>query len=59
MLVLISKGNADTWGIGMLYIVWKVAEAVIDTCIKSLVQFYDVVHRFCAGIDTGTNIMEF
>ena len=52
-LVLNPKGNADTWGIGILEVVWKVVEAVIDTWIKSVVQFYDVMHCFCAGRGTA------
>ena len=45
VLVLIPKVNADTRGIGLLEVVWKVVEAVIDTWIKSLVQF----HNECTG----------
>ena len=33
-------------------------EAMIDTCIKKVVQFQDVLHIFCAGRGTGTAIME-
>ena len=58
VLVLIPKVNADNGGIRMLEIVWKVVEAVIDTHIKSVVQFHNVLHRFHAGRGTGTAIME-
>ena len=58
MLVLIPKGKADTLGIRILEVVWKVVEAVIDTHIKSVVQFHNVLHRFHAGRGTGTAIME-
>ena len=58
MLILTPKVNADTWGIGLLDIARKVVEAVIDTCIKTVVQFHDVLHRFCAERGTGTIIME-
>ena len=58
VLVLIPNGNMDTWGIGLLEVVWKVVEAVIDTRIKSVVQFHDVLHWFCAGRGAGTAIME-
>ena len=46
MLVLIPKVNADTWGIGMLEVVWNVAEAAIKNRINSVVQFHDVLERF-------------
>ena len=58
LLLLITKGNADTWGIGLLEVFWKVVEAVIDTQIKSVIQFHDVLHGFCAVRRTGTDIME-
>ena len=57
-MFLIPKGNKDTQGIGILEVVWKVAEVVIDTCIKTAVQFHDVLHGFCRGRGKGTTIME-
>ena len=58
MLVLILKVNADTWGIGILEVFWKVVEVVINTRIKSVVQIHDVLHRFHAGRGEWTAIME-
>ena len=58
IMVLISKVNADTWGIGLIEVVWKVVGEVIDNHIKSVVQFYNVLHGFYAGRGTGTAIME-
>ena len=52
-MVLIPKGNADTKGFGMLEVFWKVVEAVIHTHIKSIVQFHDVLHGFCAVRGAG------
>ena len=49
MLVLIPNGNVDNWGIGVLEAFWKVVEVTIYTQIKYVVQFHDVLHRFCAG----------
>ena len=43
----------------MLEVVGKVVEAVIDTCIKTEVQFNDVLHGFCVGRGMGTAILEF
>ena len=58
MLVLIQKFNTDTQGIGLMEVVWKVVEVVIDTHIKTVVQFHDVLHGFSAGMGTGNSIME-
>ena len=58
LFVLIPKGNSDTRGIGIMEVVWKVVEAVINTWIKSVVKFHDALHGFCAGRGTGTAIME-
>ena len=58
VLLLIPKGNGDTRGVGLLDVVWKVVEAVIDTHIKTVVKFHGFLHGFCAGIGTGTAIME-
>ena len=46
VLVPVPKGNADTWGIGLLEVFWKVVETVIETHIKLLVQLHNVLHRF-------------
>ena len=58
VLVLITKLIADTCMILLIEVVWKVAEAVTDIQIKSVVQFHDVFHGFCACRGTRTNIME-
>ena len=58
VLLLIPKGNVYNWGVGFLEVVWKVVDAVIDTLIKSVVQFHDVLHGFCAGRWAGTAILE-
>ena len=57
-MVLVPKGNADTQVIRMIEVVWKVAEAAIDTLIKSVVQFHDALHGFCTERGTRTIIME-
>ena len=58
MLVLIPKGDADTWVIGLLKFLWKVAGAVKDTCIKTVVQFHYVLQGFCAGRGMGNSTMK-
>ena len=44
--------------VGLLEVIWKVVEAVIDTWIKTVVQFHDVLHRFFSGRGARTAIME-
>ena len=58
VLLMIPKENLDTWGIGLLEVVWKVVEAVTDTRIKSVVQFYDFLHGFLSGRGAGAAIMD-
>ena len=58
MFLLIPKVDADTRGTGMLEVVCKVVESVTNTPIKSVVQFHDVLHGFCAGRRAGDAIME-
>ena len=57
VLVLIPKGTKETWGIGILKTLWKVVEALIDTCLCPSLQFYDVLHGFRDGGGTGADIM--
>ena len=58
ILVLIPKGNEYNQGINMIDVMWKVVEAIIDTRIKTLVTFHDILHVFCASTGTGTASME-
>ena len=58
VLVPVPKGNADTWGIGLLEVFWKVVETVIETHIKLLVQLHNVLHRFWSGRGMGAAIIE-
>ena len=58
IFILTPKDNTGTQGIGLLEVLWKVREAVIDTCIKKAVKFHDALHEFCVGKGTGTAIME-
>ena len=57
-MLLIPNDNADTWGIGMLKVAWMVVEAVIDNCIKTVLQFHNVLHGFCVERVASTTIME-
>jgi hypothetical protein len=54
-LALLPKADGGVRGIGLLEIVWKLVEAIIDNRISSSVQ---MIHRFRAGRGTGTAIIE-
>ena len=58
ILVLIPKGTTDTIGIGMLETLWKVVEALIDTCLRASLQMNNILHGFRKGRGMGTAIME-
>ena len=58
ILLTIPKGNADTPGVGLLEVAWKVVEALIDTRIKAVVQFHYVLHKFHARGVKGKAIMD-
>ena len=58
MLVLLPKSNADTQGIGLLEVLWKAVEAIINTHIKTEVMFHEVLHRFFSCRGMGRDIME-
>ena len=58
LLVLIPKVTTKTQGIGLLEILWKVVEDLIDTRLRASLQLHDVLHGFRTGRGTGTAIME-
>ena len=58
ILILIPKVNSYNQGIGILEVLWKVVEAIIDKCIKNVVTFHDVLHGFCSERGMGTAIIE-
>ena len=43
ILVLITKVRDNTRGIGLLEVIQKLVEAVINTIVKVAVEFYDVL----------------
>ena len=57
-MILIPEGNLDTRGIGILEVLWKLMEAVIDTRINRILFFHYVHHGFRGGVGTGTSIVE-
>ena len=58
LLVLLPKVKANTEGIGLLEVLWKVIKNIIDTQVNTDVQFYEVLIGFCAFQLMGTAIME-
>ena len=56
--VLLPKPNGGTRGIGLLEVVWKLMEAIIDTRVKKAVTFHDCLHGFRAQRGTHTAIIE-
>ena len=57
ILVLLPKGNTDTWGIGLLESLWKVLETIIDTHLRASVQPHDVLNGFHTGKGMGMEIL--
>ena len=58
ILFLIPKGNSNTRGFGLLELLRKVVEAIIDTGLRSSACLHNVLHGFCAVSETGTVILE-
>ena len=57
-MVLIPKGSSgDYRGIGLLEVVWKLIERVVDEGL-SKIELHDTLHGFRAKRDCGTGIME-
>ena len=53
-VALIPKGGGDYRGIGLLEIIWKVIESIINRRIVVKVHFHDSLHGFIAKRGTGT-----
>ena len=58
MLVLVTNINSDAQEIGLLGIIYKVVEVVIDTLVNAIFQLHYVLHGFHGGRVTGTDIVE-
>jgi len=55
---LLPKPNDGARGIGLLGVVWKLMEAIIDTRVKEVIAFHDCLHGFRSGRGTDTAIIE-
>ena len=58
ILVLIPKVNNKNRGVGLLETLWKVVEAIVDTCLKACITFHGVLDGFSMGRGMGTAILE-
>ena len=58
ILVLIPKGNTNTWGVLLLETLWKVVEAIVGNGLREIISFHDVIHGFRAGRVMETAILE-
>ena len=58
IVVLIYKGNTDTQGICLIEVLCKVVEVIIDTWIKTVVTFHDILYGFRSSRGTGIDIVE-
>ena len=57
-LAVIPKPDGGQRGVGLVEAVWKVCEAIIDTRVKKVIRFHDILHGFCQTRGTSTAIME-
>jgi hypothetical protein len=57
-LALLPKGGGDFRGIGLLEIVWKLLESIINVRLTTSITFHDALHGFRAKRGTGTAILE-
>ena len=57
-VVLIPKGKKDYWGIGLVEVMWKVVEAILNRRFTASITYHDALHGFRAGRGTGTATLE-
>ena len=44
ILVLTPKGNTNTQGVILMETVWKVVEEIIDTRLREIISFHNILH---------------
>ena len=57
-LAVIPKPDGGTHGLGLLEIIWKLMEAIIDTRVNSKVKIHDILNGFVNRRGTGTAIIK-
>ena len=58
VMILYPKGTNNIRGIGLIEIMWKVMEALIDTRLRSILQLHDVLNGLRSRRGTGIAIVE-
>ena len=58
ILFLLPKLCVNIRRIGLLEVIWKVVEATIETRIKTVMIFHNVLHGFRSSIGMRTDMME-
>ena len=54
VLVLIPKGGGEYHGIGLMEMVWKAVEVILNRPFTASIAYHDSFHEFQAGRGTGT-----
>ena len=55
---LITKGNKDNRGIGLLEMMWKLVAAILNLRLTASITFQEFLHGFREGRGTGTANLE-
>ena len=54
VVVLITKGEMDYCGIGLMEVMWKVVAEILNHRLTASITLHDFLHEFRAGCGTGT-----
>ena len=57
-MILILKGKAKYWVIGLVEVTWKVCAVVVTCCLKRSVELHDALHGFREERGTGAANLE-
>ena len=58
VVVIITKGRRDYYGIGLVQVVWNVVTIILNLCLTTSIDFHDVLHGFWLGRVTRTTSLE-
>lgn len=58
LLALLPKPDGSMRGVGLIEVIWKLTEAIIDTRVKECIKFHDMLHGFTTTRGTNTAILE-
>ena len=53
-MVLVPKGGGELCGIGLVEVVWKVAEMILNSQLTASITLYNILHGLQSGHGTGT-----